>query len=108
METVFEVLNNWGGVAIGEHIGQILTLLWVGCIVVLQVRSDRRLVQTAAAIGCLTVIAMGFGLGDGLMVALDNAGAIFTISTIIGYLALSVWLVLTGITMFITEPERSH
>jgi hypothetical protein len=30
LETNFDMLNLWAGVAIGEHTGQILTCLWVG------------------------------------------------------------------------------
>lgn len=106
-EVVFDMLNHWGGVAIGEHIGQVLTLLWVGCIVLTQSNSDRRMVQITAAIGSIAVLSMGFGLGDGLMIALGDADAIFALGTIIGYVALSAWLLLTGILLIRLAPNQT-
>jgi len=44
----------------------------------------------------MAIVGIGFGLGEGLAIALEVPSDIFSIGTIIGYLAFSAWLVATG------------
>lgn len=96
LETAFSLLNGWGGVAIGEHLGQILTLAWV-ILAALQALSNRqRLARPAAAVAALAVAGIGFGLGEGLSIALGHDAPLLALATVAGYLAFSLWLLITG------------
>lgn len=92
-ERAFEVLNLYGGVAIGEHLGQLLTALFVLCLSAAQRAEGRPIL---AAIGFATAAAIAFGTGEGLAIALGRAGGIFALGTIAGYLGLTLWLFATG------------
>ncbi len=96
IEATFQMLNLWGGVAIGEHLGQALTALWIGLAVAAQVGRAGWLNRLAVWAGGVAVAGILFGLGEGLALALDAPGDIFSVGTIAGYLAMTVWLILTG------------
>jgi hypothetical protein len=67
-EGAFEILNLYGGVAIGEHLGQLLS-----------------------------APVMALGTGQGVMLALGRDGEAFSLLTIAGFLGLTVWLIATGL-----------
>lgn len=90
----FAVIHAYGGVAIGEHLGQLLTALFVALLAIIQWREGRR---TAAALGLLTAPLLMLGTGEGLMLALGRNGDTFALVTIAGFLGLTVWLIATGI-----------
>lgn len=89
----FNVLNTFGGIAIGEHLGQWLTTFFVLSLSILQWRGRLRF---AATTGFITAAGIGLGTTEGLLVALGADGSLFSLSTIIGYLALTLWLILAG------------
>jgi hypothetical protein len=89
----FDILNAFGGVAIGEHLGQLLTALFVAQIAALQQREGA---IGLTLIGKGTAAAITIGTGEGLALALGADGAIFSIATILGFLGLSGWLITTG------------
>lgn len=90
----FEVLNAYGGVAIGEHLGQLLTALFVALVAAMQARERKPI---SAGLGAVTAIAITLGLGEGLMLALDQSGALFSLFTIVGFAGLTLWLIATGV-----------
>lgn len=92
-EQAFTVLNLYGGVAIGEHLGQALTALFVLCLALLQLREAQ---PRAAALGIVTALALVTGTGEGLAMALGSADNPFALFTIAGFLGLTAWLVGTG------------
>lgn len=96
LETAFTLLNGWGGVAIGEHLGQILTLTWVALAAIQALTSGQRLAKTAAAPAALAVAGIGIGLGEGLSLALGHEAPLLAMATVAGYLAFSLWLLVTG------------
>jgi hypothetical protein len=93
-EGVFDILNTWGGVAIGEHLGQWLLVFFVLALSALQWRRGLRL---TGGIGVLTAVATGIGTTEGLALALGRDGDLFSVFTIAGFLALWLWLILTGL-----------
>ena len=93
-EQAFAVLNQYGGVAIGEHLGQLLTALFVGLLSALQWTEARKV---AAVAGFGTAAAIAVGTGEGLAIALGQPGETFGLVTIAGFLGLTVWLILTGL-----------
>lgn len=96
LETAFTLLNGWGGVAIGEHLGQILTLVWIG-LVARQIHLTRQpLSRIGAGLALLAVAGIGAGLGEGLSLALGHEAPILALVTVAGYLAFSAWLLITA------------
>jgi hypothetical protein len=96
LETAFTLLNGWGGIAIGEHLGQILTLAWVTLAALQALSNHQRLARPAAAIAGLAVAGIGIGLGEGLSLALGHQAPLLAVATVAGYLAFSLWLLVTG------------
>jgi hypothetical protein len=95
-EQTFTVLNLYGGVAIGEHIGQLLTALFVLLLSLVQWQEYRRV---TASIGLVAAGAITLGTMEGLMIALGQSGDMFGLVTIAGFLGLTLWLIATGITL---------
>lgn len=102
-ERAFALLNAYGGVAVGEHLGQLLTALFVALIAAMQWRERARRTATT---GALTAAAIAIGTGEGLMLALARPAEIFSTFTIAGFLGLAVWLAATGIGL-IRTPNLS-
>jgi hypothetical protein len=93
-EQAFDVLNQYGGVAIGEHLGQLLTVLFVLLLGLLQWSERARITAT---LGFLAALAIAVGTGEGLAIALGEPGELFSLATIGGFLGLTLWLVATGV-----------
>jgi hypothetical protein len=100
-ERAFDLLNQYGGVAIGEHLGQLLTALFVLMLACLQWSERKRI---SAVLGLLTTLAIVIGTGEGLAIALGQSGEVFSIATIAGFLGLTVWLIATGIGLLRAKP----
>ena len=93
-EEAFAVLNQYGGVAIGEHLGQWLLAVFVLCLAILQWRERRRI---SSVLAFVTFAALLAGTGEGLAIALGQPGDLFGLITIGGFLGLTLWLIATGI-----------
>ncbi|RYY29420.1 MAG: DUF4386 family protein [Sphingomonadales bacterium] len=93
-ERAFDLLNAYGGVAIGEHLGQLLTALFVGQLAALQYGERAR---GTAGIGFATALPLVAGTGEGLAIAMGADGSGFAIATIAGFMGLTLWLIVTGI-----------
>lgn len=102
-ERTFDVLNQYGGVAIGEHLGQLLTALFVLLLSLVQ-WNERRAVT--ASIGILTALAIAAGTGQGLAIAFGRDGELFSLATIAGFLGLTLWLIATGLGLIATGGSR--
>jgi hypothetical protein len=98
----FGVLNAYGGVAIGEHLGQWLLVFFMLSLSALQ---WRRGLRAAPAIGFLAAMAIATGTNEGIAIALGRAGDVFSLFTIGGFLGLTVWLIATGLVHL--RPERA-
>lgn len=92
----FTLINAYGGVAVGEHLGQLLTALFAGLLAALQIGEGHR---ATAAFGFGTAALLTFGTGEGLMLAAGQDGSLFAVGTIAGFLALTVWLIATGMLL---------
>ncbi len=100
----FDILNAFGGVAIGEHIGQLLTALFVLQLAILQLKEKRR---ALGATGIAAAFAITAGTGEGLAIALGRNGDVFSFATIAGFLGLSIWLIATGFGLLGSNRRRS-
>jgi hypothetical protein len=103
-ERAFDLLNHYGGVAIGEHLGQWLTALFVLMLALMQWDERKRI---SANIGFLTALAIAVGTGEGLALALGRPGEFFGLATIAGFLGLTAWLIATGIGLLSAEFPAS-
>jgi hypothetical protein len=99
-EQSFALLNAWGGVAIGEHLGQTLTVLFVAQLAALQWGEARRITAT---LGGLTAILLTIGTAEALALALGRAGDVFALFTIAGFATLTAWLIATGLGLIRTR-----
>lgn len=95
-EQAFALANAYGGVAVGEHLGQLLTALFVVQLACIQRGEGARI---AAWTGFATAAALAIGTGEGLAMALGRDGATFAMVTIAGFLGFTVWLIVTGVNM---------
>jgi hypothetical protein len=102
-ERAFELLNLYGGVAIGEHIGQMLTGLFMLAMGLMQLAEQRR-ITGGMAVGAAALLLLG--TGEGIALALGADGGLFSIATIVGFLGLSAWLAVTGVAMI--RGSRVH
>ncbi len=102
-ERAFELLNAYGGVAIGEHLGQLLTAAFVLALAALQRLEGRRYLAT---VGFLTAALIAIGTSEGLALALGRSGELFSLTTIAGFLGLTAWLFATGITRLRMQSDR--
>jgi hypothetical protein len=93
-EGAFNILNSYGGIAIGEHLGQWLLVFFTLSLASIQWAQGAR--WTGAA-GFATAAAIAVGTTEGLAVALGRDGDVFSLFTIGGFLGLTLWLVMTGV-----------
>ena len=103
-EQTFELINQYGGVAIGEHLGQLLTALFVLLLSALQWTEAKRI---SAVIGFITAGAIVLGTNEGLAIAVGQSGETFALATIVGFLGLAVWLIATGIGLIRPGPQQA-
>jgi hypothetical protein len=102
-ERAFDILNRYGGVAIGEHLGQLLTALFVLMLALLQWGERKRI---TAALGFIASSAIGLGTGEGLSFALGQSGELYSYATIGGFLGLTVWLIATGVGLLRGDVDQ--
>ncbi|EYD76078.1 hypothetical protein Rumeso_02350 [Rubellimicrobium mesophilum DSM 19309] len=93
---LFAMLHAYAGVAIGEHLGMLLTATFLGTMAVLHAAEGLR---ALAAQGGLTAAAIAWGAIEGVALALGADGAVFSLGAIAGYLLLTVWLLWAGLHM---------
>ena len=89
----FAVLNQWGGVAIGEHIGALAT---AGCLLAMAPLVAGRI---AAALARGSAALMILGAGEGLLLAIGQDGSLLGLAAMVGFLGFSGWLVLAGVSL---------
>jgi Domain of unknown function (DUF4386) len=98
------LVNSWGGVAIGEHMGQWLLALFVLCLSCLQWREGARI---TAIIGFLAALTIAVGTGEGLALAIGASGEMFSMATVAGFLVLTLWFLATGTGLVWVGLKRS-
>lgn len=100
-ERAFAILNQYGGVAIGEHLGQLLTALFILMLALVQWSERARI---SASIGFAAALAIALGTGEGLAIALNQPAELFGLITIAGFAGFTLWLIATGIGLFRAPP----
>jgi hypothetical protein len=104
-ETAFIVLNQWGGVAIGEHLGFLLTAGFLAAMALAD-RPEGSLVRPALAlISAALIIA---GAGEGVALVVGGPAQVFAAAAVAGYLGFSAWLILSGLALFAGPNEKGR
>jgi hypothetical protein len=100
-EAALAALHAWGGIGIGEHLGQIATAMHVGLMAAILAAEGRRALATG---GTLTAVLIGVGAFEGVALALGAPGGAFAAAAIAGYLALTLWML--GAAWALIRPPR--
>lgn len=85
----FALLHAFAGVAVGEHLGQLLTALHVALVAAIQRGEGARIVS---ALGQATAGAITLGAFEGVALSIGVDGAVFGMLAIAGYLGLTLWM----------------
>jgi hypothetical protein len=103
-EQGFALLNQFGGVSIGEHLGQLLTALFVSLMGGLQWGERARIL---ASTGFIAAGAILIGAQEGVMIAVGQSGEAFSLITIAGFMGLTVWLIASGVMMLVGSSNKT-
>ncbi len=94
--TSFEVLHQFLGVAMGEHMGQALTALWT-VLVAWELRRGKRGERMLAGAGVAAAALLWVGLTEGFATVLDFEPGVLALATPVGFVGWSVWLAALGV-----------
>lgn len=103
-EGAFALIHAFAGVAVGEHLGQLLTALFAGTVAWMQAREGRAVL---AGLGAATAVCIAVGTGEGLAIATGRDGDLFSLFTIAGFSLLSLWLAGIGMAALRAALGRS-
>lgn len=101
----FESLHQYAGVALGEHLGQLGTAMWMALVAV--ERSRRGAAAWQSWLGYASAGLIGVGLAEGFATVMPFKVGLLGVATPVGYLGLSVWLVATGVSFLRQRPVAS-
>lgn len=101
--TTFTALHAFGGAVIGEHLGQLATAFHVGLMAAIHRGEGHRALPMA---GGLTAALITLGSFETPALALGLSGDLFALAAIAGYLALTVWLILAGLSLMRPRLQR--
>lgn len=86
----FALLHAFAGVAVGEHLGQVLTALHVGLVAMIQRGEAAR---KTALLGFATAATITVGAFEGVALAIGLDGSGFGMVAVAGYLGLTLWMI---------------
>jgi hypothetical protein len=92
----FGMIHAYAGVAVGEHLGMLLTAGFLGTMAALHAAEGARWL---VLLGVASAAAIAWGALEGVALALGADGSIFSLGAIAGYLLLTLWLAWAGINL---------
>ena len=101
----FALIHAYAGLGLGEHLGMLLTAGHVALVGVMQRREGMR---WAAGLALATTVMIGLGAMEGPVLVLGGNGQILALSAVAGYLALSMWMVWSGLVMITKRFGRGY
>ena len=104
---VFEALHAFAGVAIGEHLGQLATVAWV-LLFTSSLREAGHISRWHTHIAYLAAMLIGAGLVEGFATVLPFDPGLLGLATPVGFVILSAWMVIAGITLVRRADRPSH
>lgn len=95
---VFQGFHQYAGVAIGEHLGQLFTALWIVLISIAMLNSTifRR---WQGFVGIAISAMMMLGLVEGFATVITFNVGIFGVLTPIAFILLSIWMISLGVSL---------
>lgn len=95
---VFQGFHQFAGVAIGEHLGQLFTTIWIVLISVAMLNSTifRR---WQGIVGIAIFGLMLLGLVEGFATVINFDAGTFGILTPVSFILLSIWMISLGVTL---------
>jgi hypothetical protein len=104
-ETAFLVLNQWGGVAIGEHMGYLMTAGFLVSMALAERAEGARLRPLLGAVSAALILV---GAGEGLALILGRNAEVFAAASVAGYLGFSAWLAISGVVLIRGGNEKGR
>lgn len=93
---LFQVIHQYGGVAIGEQMGQFFTALWVLLLAQAQARGALPL-RWASLAGFAASALIFVGLAEAYATVLPFDPGPLALAAPVGFMLLSVWMLITGV-----------
>lgn len=104
---VFDALHAYAGVAIGEHLGQLTTVAWV-LLFASALRGAGHISRWHTHMAYFAAALIGAGLLEGFATVLDFDPGLLGLATPVGFVILSAWMVVAGITLVRRAARPSH
>jgi hypothetical protein len=95
---VFNGFHQYAGVAVGEHLGQLFTALWVLLISAAMFKSSA-FRNWQGMTGIAIAVLMLLGLIEGFATVINFNAGLFGVLTLISFIALSLWMISLGVTL---------
>ncbi|MBW4694488.1 MAG: DUF4386 domain-containing protein [Lyngbya sp. HA4199-MV5] len=103
VSVVYQAVHQYGGVALGEHLGQTLLACWTLGIG-LAMRHSRLLPGWLIGFGVLTVPLLLVGQSELLATVMPALPVLKT--TVIGFVLWEIWLLMVGVSLLRVPPQR--
>ena len=87
------MIEAFGGVVRGEHLGQLMTALHIVLIALIQLREPA---PVTAALGGLSACAIVPGAMVGPVAAMGGDGQFFGLAAVAGYVGFAIWLLVAA------------
>lgn len=103
---VFQGFHQYAGVAIGEHLGQLFTALWIVLISIAMLNSTifRR---WQGFVGIAISAMMMLGLVEGFATVITFNVGIFGVLTPIAFILLSIWMISLGVSLIWRKKSQN-
>jgi hypothetical protein len=101
---VFQGFHQYAGVALGEHLGQLFTALWVAMISAAMLNS-RVFKRWQGFVGIAIAALMFVGLVEGFATVASFDPGIFGVLTPIAFILLSIWMISLGVVLLIRRKQ---
>lgn len=101
----FESLHQYAGVALGEHLGQLGTVVWAGLLAV-ELGASPGWARWQAWLGGAAAALVAVGLAEGFATVIAFDPGVLGLATPVGYVALSVWMVAVGVSFIRQRAGR--
>lgn len=105
---IFEGFHQYAGVAVGEHLGQLFTALWILLISIAML--DSAIFKNWQGFAGISLSGlMLLGLVEGFATVIDFDPGIFGIFATVSFILLSVWMISLGVTLIRQKsPKHLH
>lgn len=102
---VFNALHQYAGVALGEHLGQLFTALWV--LLISSAMLDSKVFRKwQGKIGIFVGILMLAGLTEGFATVINFDPGVFGLLTPLSFITLSFWMISLGSTLIWSKTDQ--